>query len=133
MNEADPVKVMVGSQDLAANHDMTQIVEVIEDLTLTVVAVHILVSSRAELTGPQYLHFGVSSFRFSHSGSYSQLVVLGHSAVLAVWVGYWLGSIFLDKLVPNASVCGGRDLGAFGKQFWSMWPFRRVHLGRPGA
>lgn len=31
MNEADPVKVMVGSQDLAANHDVTQIVEVIED------------------------------------------------------------------------------------------------------
>jgi len=31
MNEDDPVKVMVGSQDLAANHDVTQIVEVIED------------------------------------------------------------------------------------------------------
>lgn len=31
MNEEDPVKVMVGSQDLAANHDVTQIVEVIED------------------------------------------------------------------------------------------------------
>lgn len=31
MNEENPVKVMVGSQDLAANHDVTQIVEVIED------------------------------------------------------------------------------------------------------
>jgi ATP-dependent RNA helicase DBP3 len=31
MNEGEPVKVMVGSQDLAANHDVTQIVEVIED------------------------------------------------------------------------------------------------------
>jgi ATP-dependent RNA helicase DBP3 len=31
MNEEEPVKVMVGSQDLAANHDVTQIVEVIED------------------------------------------------------------------------------------------------------
>ncbi|KAG0559585.1 hypothetical protein KC19_10G116000 [Ceratodon purpureus] len=31
MNEDEPVKVMVGSQDLAANHDVTQIVEVIED------------------------------------------------------------------------------------------------------
>lgn len=31
MNDASPVKVMVGSQDLAANHDVTQIVEVLED------------------------------------------------------------------------------------------------------
>jgi ATP-dependent RNA helicase DBP3 len=31
MNDPSPVKVMVGSQDLAANHDVTQIVEVLED------------------------------------------------------------------------------------------------------